>query len=244
MLAHQRGDPGRFVYRDGDNVQDGNVAEFYFAPPESWDRETIECLERLSDADPVLDVGCGAGKHLLWWADRGVEAVGVDVSPNAVRTAWERGLEDVFVADMFDLPVATDAFGAVHAVGTQIGLGRSLAGIRELLAEFARVTRADAVAVVDNYDPTRLDADFFGYRTDPRKGIAHRCFHLEFERETADGGRDREIGRTLQFLLCSPDRLREATIGTAWNVCDVLRDDANRTDGEAAHYRAMLEKRD
>jgi len=109
---------------------------------------------------------------------------------------------------MFDLPVPTDAFGAVHVVGTQLGLGRSLAGVRELLVEFTRVTDDGGVAVVDNYDPTRLDEGFFGYRPDPREGIAHRCFHLEFERETDDGEPRREIGRTLKFLLCSPARLR------------------------------------
>lgn len=287
MLAHWRDDPGQLTYRDGAETQDGNVAEFYFSSPESWEAKTIDRLERLCDHEPILDVGCGAGKHLLWWAEHGVDAVGVDVSPNAVLTARERcevrrtsrrscveqrstsgssglrggeaasngtakpspspredgeaaerGLEDFLVGDMFDLPIETGSVGAVHAVGTQIGLGRSLAGIRELLAEFARVTDDEGVAVVDNNDPTRLDGNLFGYRSDPREGVAHRCFHLEFERETAAGERYREVGQTLQFLLCSPERLREATNATPWAVCDV-----RRTDG-TAHYSAVLEKRD
>ncbi|ADB62594.1 Methyltransferase type 11 [Haloterrigena turkmenica DSM 5511] len=252
MLAHHRGEPGTLVYRDGAATQDGNVESFYFSPSESWDRATIECLERLSDCEPILDVGCGAGSHLLWWANRGVRAVGVDASPNAVLTARERcegcgtsrqsgeaaerGLEDVLVGDMFDLPVPTGAFGAVHVVGTQLGLGGSLAGISKLLREFARVTADKATAVVDNYDPTRLDDGFFGYRSDPREGIAHRCFHLEFEGEGDDGERYREVGRTLQFLLCSPARLREVAADTPWHVRDVLRPDG------MAHYRAVLGK--
>lgn len=235
MLAHHRDEPGRLLYRDGADVRDGNVAEFYFSSPESWAPATIDVLERLADHEPILDVGCGAGKHLLWWADRSVDAVGVDVSPTAVRTARERGLEDVVAGDMFDLPVATGAVGAVHAVGTQVGLGRSLAGIRDLLREFARVTGDAGAAVVDSYDPTRLDGDFLGYRSDPREGIAHRCFHLEFERETADGPR-REVGRTLQFLLCSPGRLRETTDGTPWTAVRVSRTD------ERAHYSLELRK--
>ncbi len=39
---------------------------------------------------PVLDVGCGPGRHPLALARRGVEATGIDVTP-AVRVARSRG---------------------------------------------------------------------------------------------------------------------------------------------------------
>lgn len=235
LLAYRRDEPGRLLYRNGSETQDGRVREFYFQPPEEWPNGTIDLLERLADHEPILDIGCGAGQHALWWQDRGVDVTGIDASPAAVATARERGLEDAAVMDMFELGVDDDRFGAVHCVGTQLGLGRSLAGIEELLEAFARVTEANGVAVVDNYDPVELESGFFGYRPDPREGVAHRCFHFEFVREGEDI-RDRIVGPTLQFLLCSPDRLREATAETPWQVVDVRR------QREGSYYRAVLEK--
>jgi SAM-dependent methyltransferase len=41
---------------------------------------------------PVLDVGCGPGRHVHALALRGVLAVGVDISPAAVRLARQRGV--------------------------------------------------------------------------------------------------------------------------------------------------------
>ncbi|WP_247003554.1 class I SAM-dependent methyltransferase [Halosolutus gelatinilyticus] len=237
MLAHQRGDFETLRYRDGADVQDGNVRKFYFGSSEEWADETIALLDRLADREPVLDVGCGAGQHALWWQERGVDVTAIDASPNAVRAARDRGVEDVHVMDMFDLAVDRSRFGAVHCVGTQLGLGASVAGISDLLAEFARVTDEDGIAVVDNYDPTRLDEEFFGYRPDPREGVAHRCFHFEFEEERADESRVREVGPSMHFLLCSPDRLREATIGTPWTVRSVAQ------PGDGTHYKAVLDKR-
>ncbi len=235
MYDYQRGDPGTLTYRDGAAVRDGHVEEYYFQPPSEWADATVSLLERLAAADgPVLDVGCGAGQHTLWWQERGVDVVGVDVSPWAVAAARERGVEAVSVADMFTLPFDRDAFGGLYAGGTQLGLAGSLTGIGDLLAEFARVTDGEAVAVVDNYDPTDLEESFFGYRPDPREGVAHRCFHFEYEFETDEGERTRAVGKSLHFLLCSSDRLREAAIATPWTVRDVV--------GGDGHYRAVLTK--
>lgn len=43
----------------------------------------------------------------------------------------------------------------------------------------------------------------------------------------------------LQLRLFSPDRLREAAVGTGWTVGEVVRGD----DGDGYHYRAALKKR-
>ena len=46
-------------------------------------------LERATG--PVLDIGCGPGRHVLALSRRGMPAIGVDIAPAAVRHARDRG---------------------------------------------------------------------------------------------------------------------------------------------------------
>ncbi|WP_227375065.1 class I SAM-dependent methyltransferase [Haladaptatus halobius] len=215
MLDYQRGGlRGECLYRDGGDVQDGNVRGHYFTPPEEWRDDWRELLESL--AFPIVDVGCGVGQHAEFLQGRG-EVVAIDASPAAVEAARERGVRDAREMDMFELNFPRDRFRSALVSGTQMGLAQSLAGARSFLTDLARVTDESGIAVVDNYDPTGLDpGDLFGYRPDPRPGVAHRTFHFEYVR---DG--EREVGRSLHFVLFSPARLRDVTVGTPWRVAEV-----------------------
>lgn len=88
------------------------------------DRDVERLREILADEgkNRVLDVGCGAGRHLLYLARSGFEVRGFDFSESAIREVEERvdGREydaDVRVADMSDdFPYEDDYFDAVLAV--------------------------------------------------------------------------------------------------------------------------------
>lgn len=232
MLDYQRDKPGLLVYRDGERTGGGHVADYYFEPRSEWDDDTVTLLNDLAArGGPLLDVGCGAGQHALWFQDQGLEVTAIDVSPNAVQAARERGVEDARTMDMFDLAFEPDRFRTLYVLGTQIGLGRSLAGVRELLSSFGRVTDGEGMAAIHNYDPAAVDGDLLGYRSDPRRGVAHRSFHFEYE---PPGSEARTVGPTLQFLLFGPDRLADAAVGTPWEVADV--------DAGGNTYVAFLEK--
>jgi SAM-dependent methyltransferase len=221
-------------YVDGADTEDGHIRANYFTPVEEWDSAWRDLLD--SFAGPVIDVGCGTGQTATYLQDRGRDVVGLDVSPGAAAAARERGVADARVMDMFELPAEFDPgqFASLLCKGTQLGLAGSLAGISDLLADFAAITTPDATAVVDNYDPTQLDdpAEMLGYRPDPREGVARRCFHFEYDRRESGG--KRLIGRTLAFLLCSPRRLRDALVGTPWTVTEIRP--------QEVYYRAVLEK--
>ncbi len=62
-------------------------------PLERWLGPATSTDERVlaTAVGPVLDVGCGPGRHVVALRERGVEALGVDVSAGALRLARARG---------------------------------------------------------------------------------------------------------------------------------------------------------
>ena len=91
----------------------------------------------------VLDLGCGAGRHLVFLARQGFEMYGTDVDPYGLARArsWleQEGLSaHLAVADMDALPFPGGFFDAV--VSTNVihhnlldGIRRTVAGVRRVL---------------------------------------------------------------------------------------------------------------
>ncbi|APW99222.1 SAM-dependent methyltransferase [Halobiforma lacisalsi AJ5] len=210
------------IDRDGDDTREHGIEEWYFGDHEegAWRDEWLD--------GPLLDMGAGAGRDALYYQER-FETVAIEVSEHLVETMRARGVEDARCVNMFALRdhFPRDRFRSAHAIGTQIGLAGSMAGVREFLADLAYVTTPEATAVLDNYAPElEATSDVFAYREDPAPGLAYRVYHEEYEGE---------VDSTLVFRVFSVDRLREATIGTPWEVA--------ATDYGDVQWRAVLEKR-
>jgi SAM-dependent methyltransferase len=94
---------------------------------------------------PVLDVGCGPGRHVLALARHGSLALGVDVSPVAVRIARERGAI-VHQASVFDHIPGAGAWGSALLLDGNIGIGGRPTA---LLARLARLLRRGGVVLVE-----------------------------------------------------------------------------------------------
>ena len=116
---------------------DGDTLPFpvgrFLAAADPLDRRVLEGVQ-----GPVLDVGCGPGRHLRELTARGVYALGVDLSSAAVELARSGGARAV-VADIFgDLPGAGSWRTALLLDGN-IGIGgdpvRLLTRLRSLLAD-------------------------------------------------------------------------------------------------------------
>jgi len=91
---------------------------------------------------PVLDVGCGPGRHTLALARLGTSAIGVDESPSAVRVARDRGAA-AHLASVFDPLPGEGRWGSALLLDGNVGIGgdpeRLLRRVRRLLRPAGRV---------------------------------------------------------------------------------------------------------
>ncbi len=213
------------IDQDGTETREQPIEQFYFGEfdPESdagaWEASWLD--------GPLLDIGAGAGRDTLYFQEQ-FETVAIEISDYLVKTMRDRGVRDVRHVDMFKLRenFARDRFQSAFAFGTQVGLSKSMHGLRKFLGDLAFVTTSDGTALIHGYDPEQdATTEIIGYRDDPTPGLAYRVYHTEYKN-------DRE---TLLFRLFSPDRLQEAAVGTGWEVVEVRH-------GSESTYTAALEK--
>jgi len=154
--------------------------------PEEPEPLVVRALEALPapPSTPVLDIGCGGGRHLVWLERQGFPAHGADSAPNGLRRAraWlqreERPVR-IALADMRTLPFASDSFGA--AIAYHVLYHGRRADVQRALAEIERVLRDEALFVgtlLSNRawkhgEGTRLEHLTYVQARGPEAGVPH-----------------------------------------------------------------------
>lgn len=91
---------------------------------------------------PVLDVGCGPGRHVHHLARHGVLSIGIDISRDAVRLARRRGAT-VLLRSVFDDIPGAGTWGTALLLDGNIGIGgdpaRLLRRVGALMAPGAEI---------------------------------------------------------------------------------------------------------
>ena len=133
----------------------------------------VSAWQRLSEADevllsrcerPVLDLGCGPGRFVEALSRRGLPALGIDLSRNAVERTRQRGAH-ALVRDVHDRLPAEGRWGTVLLADGNIGIGGDplalLRRCRELLRPGAAVlVEASVDATADRRTAITLHGPF------------------------------------------------------------------------------------
>ena len=166
------------------------------APASAEERQLLGTVD-----GPVLDLGCGPGRLVVSLTKRGVPALGVDSSPDALALARKRGA-DVLEADLFGPLPAEGQWATCLLFDGTIGIGgdptRLLARCRELTGPGGRVI-------------AEVEAPGTGWR------------HLVawFER---DGGR----GPAFEWAVVGADAVADVARPAGWEVVSLDRTPSGR----------------
>jgi len=102
----------------------------------AFERIVEQAIRTMLDPRPgetVLDIGCGEGKHLLFFRNMGLGTSGIDASPYMIRKASERlgGRSELRVGWAEDLPYDDNQFDIAVLINTLEFLDHPLESLRE-----------------------------------------------------------------------------------------------------------------
>lgn len=138
----------------------------------------------------ILDLGCGSGRHLVYFAKLGYDVCGIDMSPVAIKLSREwlanEGLKaEVHCEDIRGMPWPDNFFDA--AISVQVIEHNPLEQIRKIIKEVHRVMHVSGYffAMVKKYPPpddwqkgnfVRRDHHLYAPTEGTEKGIVHYFF--------------------------------------------------------------------
>lgn len=176
-----------------------------FSPDFDEDEIPVETLFRTFDEMPVLerqaldmasgrtlDVGAGAGCHSLALQQKGVQVRAIDISPLAVATMKERGVQDVCEQDLWTVTQRFDTIlmlmNGIGIVGSLEELPRFFCHIDHILAEGGQLLcdSSDLSYLFDPDDEALTQPPYYGelqYQMQYKriKGEAFPWLYVDFD---------------------------------------------------------------
>lgn len=197
---------------DGYIEPSGVAPRNYFAPFKEW--HSIEKQAIRSVRGRVLDVGCGAGRVAIYLQNkRGLDVLGIDNSPLALKVSTLRGLRGTRLLAFKDIDFEPRSFDSIVMFGNNFGLFANKGRARRLLKKLFVMTSSEAVIIAESVDPYKTDnPDHLRYQVQNRKRgrmsgqVRIRARHLA------------HVGDWFDYLLVSPDEMKEIVSGTGWRV--------------------------
>jgi len=154
--------------------------------PESPDEIVVNFVSILKErkAKRILDLGCGAGRHVIYLAERGFESYGADISETGLKLTKNRlrsrKLEaEITKCDMKSIPYVHSRFDAAICVWTIYH--QKPKEIQETISEIHRVLRKKGLLLANFHSRRsgkygmgiRVEENTFMQENGPEKGVIH-----------------------------------------------------------------------
>lgn len=218
--------PWYIIERD-DGYADAESLGIYFSPFRQWRKDIRDALKLVRGH--AVDIGCGAGRHVLELQRRGAHITGIDPSPLAMKVCRLRGVRDVRCLSLEDLPHGRTKYSTYLMFGNNFGLFESRTHARSMLRALHRCSTSHARIIAECRDPYKTTYDVHNRynRANIRRGRMYGQIKIRVRFE-------QYIDPWFDYLFVSPKEMRDLVAGTGWRVAKIL--------GRGAQYSAVIEK--
>jgi SAM-dependent methyltransferase len=156
------------------------VEEFY--RPEEIELPEIERRALSLCRGKVLDVGAGAGRHVLELQRTGLEVVAVDVNRDAIEVMRDRGVRDARIGDID--AAGAEEYDTILLMMHGIGLVGDLEGLEAFLDRARRRLRPNGQILCDSADLQAVIPEtweeFGGHDTPEGRYLGEVTFRLSY----------------------------------------------------------------
>ncbi len=217
------------VERDDGNIEATGGPARYLDEYEKWPSYYKKAIRYAGGR--VLDIGCGAGRHALYLRGKGLNVLGIDNSPLAIKTVKQRGLKNARLLSINQINTRLGIFDTILMMGNNFGLFGSFEGARRLLKKFDKITSSKGRIIAESLDI---------YQTD---NPDHLSYHEFNRRRGRMGGQIRIKVRYkkyatpwFDYLMVSRNEMENILEGTGWKVDRYI-------DSEGPAYIAIIGKK-
>ncbi|PKK82241.1 MAG: hypothetical protein CVT49_14805 [candidate division Zixibacteria bacterium HGW-Zixibacteria-1] len=229
MYDYLHGKPGHEVVEREDGYVDISAGPaLYLSQYKDWPDHYKKTMNRIKGK--VLDIGCGAGRISLYLQTRGFDVIGIDLSPNAVKTCKERGLKKVKVMSITQINKKLGKFDSLVMFGNNFGLMGNFNRARWLLRKFRNITNpgariiAESLDYADTKEPHHLQYQKLNRKRGRMAGqMRLRIRYLNYKTPWFD------------YLFATHDEMKLIVMGTGWEVEDYI-------DSADPHYITIFKR--
>jgi SAM-dependent methyltransferase len=139
------------IERDDNFIQSGEYGKIYFAEYKDWSKMEQQAIELVKGR--VLDIGCGAARHAIYLQKKGLDVLGIDNSPIAIKISRLRGLKKAKALPIEKIDsLKRGSIDTIIMLGNNFGLFASPKKAKQLLRKMYQITSDNALIITETRD--------------------------------------------------------------------------------------------
>ncbi|MCP4568911.1 MAG: methyltransferase domain-containing protein [FCB group bacterium] len=199
------------IERDDGFVAPGGHEDIYFAEFKDWPARQRKAVRFARGR--VLDIGCGAGRCLLYLQRKGLQVVGIDNSPLAVKACKMQGAHHVMAKSFTEIKKSMGIFDSIVLFGNNFALFGNIKRAKWMLKKLYGITPANGRIIAEACDPykTTIKEHLEYHKRNRKRGLPSGLVKVRVRYKKL-------ISPWFDLLLVSEKEMKKILEGTGWQI--------------------------